>query len=209
MTDASTFEVETRFSFGSRDELFRRLPFLVPCLRYNEAWITVFYGLDLFLTDQLLRIARISTGVKERRFLGWKGIDIGKFANIRQELQEDITDGVHNSSILHLIGAKVSLDSTEAVVHELEHRGYKPFMEFSGKNVVGIYEPLDLKVKLMYCSALEHPLLLEIEKTATTNEDAIAAEIELQLFTATYNLQQNVVRQEPPDLLYARIFNSR
>ena len=170
--------------------------------------VTDFYGLELFNSDKILRIAEIFTRPKKRYFLGWKGTDMGHFANIREELQEEVTDGIVNSFILHRLGGGHSFDSLDLVVREIERLGYNQFMDFSGENMVGIHEELDLNVKVMLCPVLKYPLLLEIEKMAVTIEDALEVEKKLQTFVRVHQIQQRVVRQEPPSLLFSTTLSS-
>jgi len=200
------YEIETRLWFSSQDELLNKVSFFEPCLTHKERWITTFYGLELFKSGKLLRIAEINSMQKTRFFLGWKGMDIGNFANIREELQEEITKGISKSTILTHFRGKHSVESREGVALELSRLGHNPFMDYAGENVIGFYQPLGLHVKIMSCPALKYPLLLEIEKTARTKEDSLAAEIELQNFINAYDLQQRVVKNEPPSLLYSVVF---
>jgi hypothetical protein len=89
-TDTS-YEVETRLRFIDKIEFTNLLPSFVPCLTQTEAWSTDFYGLDVFVAGNLLRVVQVTRGNDLRYFLGWKDRDLGKFANIRAEIEEEIT----------------------------------------------------------------------------------------------------------------------
>jgi hypothetical protein len=80
-------------------------------------------------------------------------------------------------------------------------------MSFRGYDLFGDYQPLDVSLKLLNCNALKWPILLEIEKTAKTREDALIKEAELRDFCDRFGLHDPLVRDEPPTLLYAARFN--
>ncbi len=200
------FEVEVRCHFNDSDQAYQRLPFLSSCLQHEATWATTFYGLELFQSGQLLRAGDAVIGKDTRHFLGWKGPDIGKFANIRQELDEEITPETTNSTILKLLGWNTSVSSNNKVIQELERLGYHRFMSFEGFDLTGYYEPYGISVKLMNCKMLKWPLLVEIEKTANTVEEAIRCEEALRELCSQFQLQSRLVREEPPSLLYSTLF---
>jgi hypothetical protein len=78
-------------------------------------------------------------------------------------------------------------------------------MSFSGNDYVGLYEPQGFDVKLMYCADIKWPLLVEIEKTAKTREEAAHCEQQLRQFCDRFNLLENKVEEEPPTLLYVNV----
>ena len=84
---------------------------------------------------------------------------------------------------------------------ELARLGHPRFGSFAGRSLLGVYAPLGLHLKLMYCEALRWPLLLEIEKSAATWEQALVEETALFSFVETYGLRERCVRDEPPALL--------
>jgi hypothetical protein len=202
------YEVEIRCHFQRREEALETLPFLKACLegRAPFSWRTRFFGQRLFRSGELLRVAEVSEGDSVRRYLGWKGRDIGSFANIRQEIDEEVTGGISNSRVLNQIGGTDRSLAASAVVEELDSLGHGQFMSFHGVDLTG-YEPeLDLKVKLMTCPILKWPLIVELEKTATNEEDARRRETELQRLSTRFGLQTRLVRKEPPTLLYEQLF---
>jgi hypothetical protein len=87
----TSFEVEIRFHFPNEQEVYTALPFLRSKLRYEGAWETVIYGQELFTAGGLLRLSKVVLDDNIRWFLAWKGPDLGAFANIRQELGEEVT----------------------------------------------------------------------------------------------------------------------
>ena len=98
-------EIETRFRFTDRNEAFRLLPFLPSCLDRELIWLTHLHGPALFSRGELLRIAGgHAPGGEDRYLLGWKGPDCGAIANIREELDEEITMGIADSAILPMLG---------------------------------------------------------------------------------------------------------
>lgn len=197
------FEVETLFHFLSPDEAWQILPMFQPCINQEVQWNTVHYGRELFHGDQILRVSRIIRQGKTSFWLGWKGPDQGKFANIRVEIEEDITEGINNSSVLSQLGCEKTLANPEMVAAALSQSGHQEFMAFSGKNLTGEYEPLGFHLKLALSSkpALRWSLFLEVEKTAHSMAEAVECETELIEFTHRH-LEERVVREEPPTLLY-------
>lgn len=200
------FEVETRVYFNNYAEAVSKLPFLNDVLSKKIIWVTKTYGLDLFKSGKLLRVSEINWNINPKFFWGHKEPDIGKSLNIRIEQDEEITDGIQNSSILRTIGGKNILVTPANVEQMLESLGYEKFMSFSGTNLTG--EHKDLSFKLLACPVLKYPLLLEIEKTAKTLQEAFNKEIELEDFIARYGLENRVIRKEPPTLLYEEVFKS-
>jgi adenylate cyclase class IV len=197
-----TIEVETRFHFKDQDEAFDILPLIAPCFNRDNRWTTVHFGAGLFENDIILRIGESYRETGNQLFLGWKGPDRGSFANIREELDEEITAGIASSQILTLMGGNPGQSSAGAVARELVRLGYEPFMEFTGENRFGFYEPLQLHLKLLYCPVLAYPCMLEIEKTAAGHYEALELERELLAFTRQYRLEDRAVRKEPPTLLH-------
>jgi len=199
------FEVEVRCHFKSTEEAYQILPFLSSCLDREVSYITTFYGLKLFQSGELLRVGEVLIGKDTRYFLVWKGPDIGKFANIRQELREEITFGIKNSVILKHLGGNYDINNRNEVIQELDQLGHRMFMSFEGIDTEGYYEPYDIQVKLMNCRQLSH-LLVEIEKTAHSEEDATRCEEALLEFCGQFRLKDRLIRKEPPTLLYENLF---
>jgi adenylate cyclase class IV len=199
------FEVEIRFQFPNEQEVYTALPFLRSKLRYEGAWETVIYGQELFTAGGLLRLSKVVLDENTRWFLAWKGPDLGDFANIRQELGEEVTKGALESRILRHLKSKKEIKSPQELGLELVSLGYEGFMSFSGNNYVGLYEPQGFDVKLMYCEDIKWPLLVEIEKTAETREEAAYCEQQLRQFCDRFDLLESKVEEEPPTLLYANV----
>ena len=201
------YEVEIRCCFDNRDEAFERFPFLASSLQEEATWTNSTYGLDLFKSGQLLRTSEVRFDSEISYYIGWKGPDIGNFANIRQELDEEITGGIRNSAILGRLGGSGTLATPQEVIRELERLGYKPFMSFHGIDLLGQYEPLTLHTKLLTSPDLPWPFIVEIEKSASTEEEALCCEQELRELCRQLRLQEYLVREEPPTLLYNSLFN--
>jgi hypothetical protein len=198
----NTLEVETRYHFQSRAELFAFLPFLQPCFSGVNHWTTTHYSRELFERDIILRIGATLRPTGNLVSLGWKGPDIGNFANIREERDEEITSGINSSRILESLGGTPDAASPAAVATELNRLGHTPFMEFSGTNQFGFFESFNIQLKMMECPVLHWPLMLEVEKTARTPAEALELEQDLIHFSKQYELIDRVVHDEPPTLLY-------
>lgn len=205
---ATSYEVETRFYFNSEEEVFERLPFLKEVLKREVIWETKTLGLEVFKEGKLLRFSEVFQDGERKVYLGYKDKDQGRVCNIRSEVDEDITMGVHRSLVLQIVhGESRAVDALNAM-EIFEALGYKEFMTFEGKSLLGKYEKGDLAIKLMYCDTLKYPLLLEIEKTATSLEEAFEKEKELEAFVEKYNLKDRMVREEPPTLLYEGVLST-
>ncbi len=200
----STYEVETRFRFLCPDEVWDVLPIFQSYIHQEVEWHTIHYGQTLFKADQILRINHTIRQGKSSSSLGWKDPDQGKSVNIRIEIEEAVTKGIQNSNILTRLGCDKTFDTPAAIAAELARLGHPQFMEFSGRNLTGEYEPQGFHLKLMLASepALGYPLLFEIEKTAHSPEQAAEFEKEITEFVRDHRLEERVVREEPPTLLY-------
>ncbi len=201
------FEVEIRCHFENTEEALSLLPFLGPCLQGQDrvSWTTRFYGMVLFKSGALLRQAEVFQNGKTRHYLGWKGPDSGHFANIRQEIDEECTNGIASSAILERLGGNKRLPTRAAVIRELVRLGHSEFMSFHGNDLSGYDETLNVKVKLMNCPVLKWPILVELEKTANTEEEAVLCENYLRELSIRFQLQTRLVREEPPSLLHAQL----
>jgi adenylate cyclase class IV len=205
-----SFEVEIRFHFENYKTACEKIPFLDQSLQTVDWWDTGIYGLDLFHADQMLRIGDLAyEDDQKKRYLGWKGPDIGDFANIRSEIDEDVTDGIENSIVLAKVGGSQKFLTADGVIEELSGLGYEEFMSFSGKNNIGRYEPLDIGVKLMSCTQLKYPLMVEIEKIASTEEEARLCEKQLYEISSDWNLQDRLIKEDPTHLLYESIYGEK
>jgi adenylate cyclase class IV len=204
----SLYEVEIRCHCNDESEAYSILPFLRSSLREEDriSWVTRFYGLDLFRSGELLREAEVVRDGRVRRYLGWKGPDIGRYANIRLEIEEEFTDGLTDSAILGRLGGREGLIRRGDVIHELERLGHRQFMSFKGTEITGYDETLDIKTKIMSCPVLKWPLIVEMEKTADTEEEAYAREKELAKLASRFKIESRILRQEPPTLLYIQFF---
>jgi hypothetical protein len=204
-----TFEVEIRCHFDSQDQAFELLSFLRTCLqgRTPVPWVTRFFGLPLFKSGQLLRVAEVAQAGQAHRYLGWKGPDLGRFANIRQEIDEEFTTGIVNSTVLRQLGGTERYLTANGVVEELERIGHVQFMAFQGKDLTGYDPERDLKVKLMTCPVLKWPVIVELEKTADTEQAARRLEDDLRELSNRFALVNRLVRKEPPTLLYEQLYS--
>ncbi len=200
------FEVEIRCHFYSYGEAYKKISFLQACLQKEDTWITTFYGHELFKSGQLLRSSDVFYYEEVKHYLSWKGPDIGEFANIRQELVEDISAGIVNSAILKIIGGNEGSKTPDEVINELHRLGHHEFMLFRGRSNIGRYEPSRTDVKLMFCPLLKYPLMVEFEKTAATEEEAKQCESELKDLCYDLKIQDRLVKEEPPSLLYEATF---
>lgn len=200
------FEVEFRCSFASPERAYQVLPFVRNCLNRRMPWSGTFYGRDLFESGKLLRISKIDNGSNMEYHLTWKGPDTGKFANIRKEISENITDGISDSTILELLGGKHGFANKDGVIEELERLGYQPFMSWHGIDLYGYDEHYDVNIKLMSCDFIKYPWLVELEKLASTAEEAILYEAELNKISRHFKLGKYLVKDEPPDLLFEKLF---
>lgn len=199
-------EVETRVFFTSPEEAFSRIPFLKEALTRKNRWSTTHYGFQLFSEDQVLRINQtIEDDWHFRFFLGWKGKDCGKFANIREEIDEEITNGIEDSRIFSLLGGATSHASPESVLNELNRLGFDAFMTFHGCNQTGFYQELGIDLKLMNCPSLSTPYIVEIEKTASHMSDALSKEEDLRRIVDELGLTNRLIHEEPPTLFYATL----
>jgi hypothetical protein len=203
------FEVEFRCHFNTPEEAHQRLPFLHPGLQRSCTWQTTIYGLETFRTGILVRTAEVAVGSGCKYYVGWKGPDTGTFANIRQEVDEEIAPGSPNSRVLEILGGRGKLSSLKNIAAKLEQSGYLPFMSFTGTDFTGYYEPYDVKLKLMTCAQLKWPLLVEIEKTADSAGEALKFEKDLQDLCRQFHLEALTVREEPPTLLYESVFGQK
>jgi hypothetical protein len=203
----TVYEVEFRCYFNSIDEACEMVPFLHSGLQKYCTWKTAVHGLDLFRSGQLLRTAEIMRSKEPRYYIGWKGPDTGKFANIRPEIDEEITPPNASSRILMMLSGSPGICGLNDVIKELEHIGYPQFMSFEGTDFSGYYAPQNLHLKLMTCRHLKWPVIVEIEKTASSKIEAFSFEDDLYNLCYQLQLQKRLIREEPPTLLFNAMFN--
>lgn len=206
INQSALFEIEFRCHFSNNEKAYKALPFLPSCLKGENTWVDTFYGLGLFKSGQILRVSDVFIGDETRHYLSWKGPDIGKFANIRQELNEEVTNSIANSVIMEWIVGTQRPYTHHEIIQELEQLGHARFMSYRGKSLFGHYEPFSIDVKLMTCSVLKWPLLVEIEKMAITEKEAILRQQDLRELCSQFQLETSLIREEPPSLLYAAKF---
>lgn len=200
------YEVEIRFWLNDLSHIWKKLPFLKELEWKTEIWHTEMLGVRLFNAGELLRISKIKHGSQDRLFLGWKGVDKGKLANIRDELGEEITNGITSSSILPIVGVSNTVHETSgSVISALETSGLSSFMSFSGENLVASDPIKEIQYKIMQCSDIRYNPLVEVEKIAKSLEEAFIFEKELQQFTIKNDLEQFIIHEEPPTLLYVEL----
>lgn len=195
------YEVETRVYFNSQEEAYSKLPFLQECLKKETEFETRMYGIELFNSGKILRVSDVKDKNITKVYLGYKEPDIGKIFNIRNEIDEEITCGINKSFILKLINGIEEEVNNKNINQILKSLGYEHFMSLAGINLTGRSEKLQIDFKLMSCPILKYPLLLEIEKSARTVEEALSQELVLKNFIDEYNLESRIVHKEPPNLL--------
>jgi adenylate cyclase class IV len=196
------YEVEIRCHFINPNEAYRTIPFLRASLKHEVVWSSGIYGEEFFKAGKLLRMSKTTVDGKTEYYIGWKGADTGTFANIREEIDEVITGAVTESRILQKLGSQNRTLPRNKISAELKKLGYQRFMSWRGLDLLGDYPPLGVSLKLLTCHALKWPVLLEIEKSAKTQEDAPVRENELRDFCDRFGLHGRLVREEPPTLLY-------
>jgi adenylate cyclase class IV len=169
-------------------------------------WASGIYGKEFFKAGKLLRMSKTTVDGRTEYYMGWKGEDTGTFANIREEIDEVITDGVTDSRIMEKVGSQIRTLPRNKISAELKQLGHRRFMSWRGADLFGDYKPLGVSMKLMTCRTLRWPVLVEIEKSAHTKEDALVKENELLAFCDRFGLNDRLVREEPPTLLYEARF---
>ena len=202
----TSFEVEMRCHFQDPAEAYDTLPFLKSSIEREIGWVTRHYGLELFKAGQVLRMSEVIRPDGLQRYLGWKGPDIGTIANIRQEIEEDITNGINGSVVLKTVGGNSDISTPEAAEQELARLGHGEFMSFHGRNLLGYDKDLGIATKLMNCPDLSWQFLVELEKMARTEKEARQCEVELQELCVKFGLVNRLIREEPPTLLYTKKF---
>ena len=195
------YEIETRVYFNSQEEAFSTLPFLQECLKDETEFETRMYGIELFNSDKILRVSDVKDNNTTRVYLGYKEPDRGKIFNIRNEIDEEITDEINESFIIQAIKGIKNVVNISNINQLLESLGHKQFVALTGTNIKGFNEKFHIDLKLMKCSSLKYPLLLEIEKSAETLKDAYRQELALRDFITEYKLESRIVKEEPPSLL--------
>jgi hypothetical protein len=205
----ATFEVEFRCRFATEEDAFRAVPFLRASLVVSVEWTDSYYGRDVFERGEILRFASILRPDRTRYSLGWKGVDTGAFANVRREIDEDVTMGVSRSRIVAALTGHEGPCSWAEVAPLLESAGYRRFMAYEGRSLVGRHESLGINTKLMHCRTLRWPLLVELEKLAATEAEASRCESELLDVCREYRLEGRLVREEPGTLLYEKVFGRK
>ena len=200
------YEVETRFYFKDEHELNDKLPFLKKYFDREIEWRTKHYGLDLFKQDIILRINESSVDNSNFVTLGYKERDIGGEINIRKEYDEDIRNGIVNSSILGKLGLINSLKSVDDIEMLLERKGFGKFMSFNGRSILGYFKDLNFSLKLMMCKSIGVPCILEIERVSKSFKDVDKHKLDILKFVNEYNLLNILLKDEPPTLLYKKLF---
>lgn len=202
-TEAAAYEVEIRFCVSAAEEAYTLLPFLEESLGPEKPWSTEIWGRPIFDAGKLLRVGYVPPTGEHRTYLGYKGVDEGSFANIRQEWGEEITAGISDSTILARLGITDSFLSAHAVLEALITHGYQPFMDFTGVDRLGYTPTLGVHTKLMRCpKILGDKVMVELELSAASRAEAVAAEEKLQALAHQYAITDRLIREEPPTLLH-------
>lgn len=202
----SIYEVESRFHFKDEEEIFEKLPFIKDSLKTDLKWESLHYGHRLFKEDIVLRMSTVDYASSKMQSISYKEEDLGEKINVRREYSEIINEELLQSKIINILGGNRAVNSWSGITEELLELGHKKFMSFRGQSRVGHYGPLNLDIKIMYCSALRYPLLLELEKAASDIEDAKIKSRELWELIEEYELKDKMIIKEPPTLLYETIY---
>jgi len=202
----SIYEVESRFQFKDEEEIFVKLPFVKNSLKTDLKWESIHYGPRLFKEDIVLRMSTVDYANSKMQSISYKEADLGEKINVRREYSEIINEELLQSKIINILGGNRAVNSWSGITEELLELGHKNFMSFRGQSRVGHYGPLNLDIKIMYCSALRYPLLLELEKAASDIEDAKVKSRELWELIEEYELKDKMIIKEPPTLLYETIY---
>ncbi len=202
----AAFEVEIRCRFQDTAEAYQVLPFLKASFNREIDWITRHYGRELYLAGELLRMSDVVRHGRLGHFLGWKGKDTGTAANIREEIEEEITNGSRHCGVMQKIGGNQSIPTPEAARQELEKLGHREFTAFHGHNLLGYDKELDIATKLMNCPDIDIPCLVELEKTALTLGTAQQQQTELMWLVHQFGLEKRLIREEPPTLIYNKLY---
>lgn len=207
MSNTPSYEIEIRFCVEQAEEAYALLPFLEQSLGAPKVWSTDIIGRAVYESGRLLRLGRVPPTGTTRYYLGYKGADLGTFANLRQEWGEEITAGIVGSEILPMVGLADNYPTQAAVVDALTSAGHTPFMGFAGVDRLGYYAPLQVHTKLCQCEALlDHQFLIELEMSAPSLAEARVAERRLQEIAQEYRITDRLFRDEPPTMLYQRRF---
>lgn len=200
------YEIEFRCRFTSDDEAYQFLPFLKNSFKLEYNWYDHYHGLEVYQSGQVLRAGGIFGESVRRSFLGWKGEDHGKFANLRREFNEETTGGIADSAILRHYCRTRGEFSAEEIEPELDRAGYTRFMSYQGDSLTGREETLELNTKLMHCEVLRWPILVELEKIAYSLAEAEECQKQLEQLCREYQLESRLVKEEPGTLLYQKAF---
>ena len=200
------YEIEFRCQFNNDAEAYRILPFLKASLNKEYTWFDNYHGMEVYQRGEVLRASGVDGVSGKRFFLGWKGPDQGRFANLRRELDEETTGGLVDSAILQQFCGVLKTWTADEVAPALERAGYLKFMHYEGHSLTGRDEKLGVNTKLMHCPVLKWPLLVELEKLANSESEARQCEKDLEAICRDYNLTQYLVKEEPGTLLYQATF---
>ena len=200
------YEIEFRCQFQNDQAAYKVLPFLKASFSKEYTWFDNYHGIEVYRRGEVLRASGVSGTAGKRFFLGWKGPDIGQFANIRRELDEETTGSIVNSSIMRQFCGLQKSWTTGEIALALEHAGYPKFMSYEGHSLTGRDEKLGINTKLMHCAFLKWPLLVELEKLADSENEARQCQKDLESICHDYKLTQYLVKEEPGTLLYQATF---
>jgi hypothetical protein len=203
------YEIEFRCRFESDQEACKVMPFLQPSFRREYTWFDNYHGLEFFRSGGVLRDSGVTDGSQRHFFLGWKGPDHGCFTNLRREYNEETTGSITNSAILRHFCRAYGTFTPDQVNKLLEHSGLTIFMTYSGHSLAGRDDMLGVNTKLMHCSVLRWPILVELEMLASSRVEAQHCQARLEQIKREYHLTEYLVKEEPGTLLYQREFGNR
>jgi hypothetical protein len=154
----------------------------------------------------VLRASGVSGIHGKRYFLGWKGHDRGRFANLRREFNEETSGRIENSVIMRYICKTQKVYLPEEIEPALDLAGYTKFMSYQGHGLTGRYEALGVNTKLMHCQSIRWPILVELEIIAATQAEARKCQNQLERICHDFRLEDHLVKEEPGTLLYQKTF---
>jgi hypothetical protein len=202
------YEVETRFHFKDKDEVFSFLPDFRTSFTKSINWETWHYGKHLFHKDIILRIGKSIDSQGDYFSLGYKEKDISQnIINIRKELNENIDQPIYSKIYSDILKGNKLIISKDNIFKKLFALGYSEFMYFKGNSLLGYNDKYKIDIKLMFCNDIKYPVLLEIEKTTPYRDDVLKLSNELLNFSYTHKLNDFMLKEEPPKLLFDAIYS--
>lgn len=225
------YEVETRLKFNNKYEILDVFPQFKNLNFKRLKWNTIILSKPIFLTGRQLRISDVILDDQTYTYLGFKEEDIGSFCNIRAEIDEQISNlqefGKKSIIINKVLKSVQNPENNKIITIDdfLKVYNLDKFLFFEGESEIASIElsniinrekllqnlkvekvykldELKLNLKIMYCNYLKYPLLFEIEMIAKNKKQAFLFEKIIEEIADLYNLKEQVIRKEPPILLF-------